>query len=79
MPRHIDHAGHPAQRQLTFDEELELIIGPAHEVGDPEQRPVSNFPSDEDRREAWLAHERQIREACLRGEPWAAQRYGGHT
>jgi hypothetical protein len=62
--------GRPAHRQLTIDEELELLIGPGRIPGETD--PSSNFESDEDRHQAWLAHEDEIREACG-GEPWAAK------
>jgi hypothetical protein len=62
---------HPAHRQLTLDEELELLVGPGRIPGTEEY--VSDFESDEERREAWLAHENEIRAA--HGEPWAAKHY----
>ena len=63
MPRSTRH------RELSLDEQLELMIGPGRIPGTEEY--VSDFESDEERREAWLAHEDEIREAC--GEPWAAE------
>lgn len=54
---------------LSLEQELELLIGPGR------GETVSNFESDEARREAWLAHEDDVREACVEGEPWAAERY----
>jgi hypothetical protein len=63
MPRSTGH------RELTLDQQLELMIGPGRIPG--ETGTVSDFESDEDR-QAWLAHEDEIREACG-GEPWAAK------
>jgi hypothetical protein len=67
MPR--SSTGH---RELTLDQQLELMIGPGRIPG--ETGTVSGFESDEDRHQAWLAHEDEIREACG-GEPWAAKHY----
>jgi hypothetical protein len=73
MPRSSNRNRHPADRPLTLDEELELLVGPGRIPGEPGL--VSDFDSDEERREAWLAHEDEIREACGIGEPWAAEHY----
>jgi hypothetical protein len=62
---------HPAHRQLTLDEELELLVGRGRVPGEPGL--VSDFDSDEERHQAWLAHEDDIRAACP--EPWAAEHY----
>jgi hypothetical protein len=64
MPRSTGH------RELTLDQQLELMIGPGRIPGTEEY--VSNFESDEERREAWLAHGERVREGCA-GTPWAAE------
>jgi hypothetical protein len=68
MPR----SNRTRHRELTLDQELELLVGPGYEPGDPLKRPVSNFESEGARREAWLAHEERLRESCA-GTPWAAE------
>jgi hypothetical protein len=60
------------RRELSADEELELIIGPGHVPGETET--TSYFESEGARRAAWLAH----RDEILEGYPkaWAEERYG---
>lgn len=72
----------PAFRELTWEQKLELLIGPGigpgwpNDGGTAEFRPErSNFDSEAERREAWEAHRDLIREWCLVGIPWAQERY----
>jgi hypothetical protein len=61
----------PAHRRLTLDEELELLVGPGRIPGEPGL--VSDFESEEERHQAWLAHADEIRanySTC-----WAAKHY----
>jgi hypothetical protein len=42
--------------ELDLDELMELMTGPTHVSGDPEEKPVSEWDSDAERREAWNRH-----------------------
>ena len=67
---------------LTGDQDMELLCGPyigpdwPNDGGTKEfRRERSNFASEEERRQAWLAHRERITEWCLQGRPWAAEHY----
>ena len=64
---------------LTFEQELELLCGP-HDAPEGQDNKVfvaerSAFASEEERKAAWLDHTEMIIEECLKGRPWAAERY----
>lgn len=58
--------------ELTWDQDIELLVGPRDDEFDPER---SHFDSEEERRQAWLLHRERITEWCLQGRPWAAEHY----
>ena len=72
--------------QLTWQQEMELLCGPyigPNWPDDPDESKVfiperSNFASEEERREAWLAHRERITDwAPDWTRPWAAEHFEG--
>jgi hypothetical protein len=64
----------PKLRQLTFDEELELICGPGH---DANGNFVSAFQDEAERRAAWEANRERLMDDMegKPGQPWAWEAY----
>ena len=61
--------------ELTWDQSLELMIGPNDGGAKKFERERSSFGSEEERRKAWEAHREQVVEWCLQGRPWAEEHY----
>ena len=71
--------GTTAARTLSWEQELELLIGPLDAPEGQDNKVFSAersaFASEEERKAAWLDHRETIVEECLKGRPWAEERY----
>jgi hypothetical protein len=63
----------PAERELEWDELMELLVG----VGRIRGEEVSAFGSEDERRAAWEAHRDEIVAMSANGETFGTERYGG--
>jgi hypothetical protein len=67
----------PKLRELSFDEELELVCGPGR---DANGNPVSAFQDEAERRGAWETHRERLM-GDMEGKPgrsWAWEAYECH-
>jgi len=69
--------------ELGLNELMELMNGPTHAPGDPEERPVSEWDDDAERRADWERHKdvdplatARHRDRRRGGVLWAEEAYG---